>query len=62
MYFDADDLEQISIHGGKLKRKKIYNRSLVIEHLNQSLITSSPFGRLSSYIKAFLDKYVEQKN
>ena len=34
----------------------------VVNHLNQSFTISSPFGRLISYAKAFIDKYVELKN
>ena len=37
-------------------------RNYVINHLNQSFLISSPFGRLISYIKAFLEKYVELRN
>ncbi len=61
MYFDAKDLDQFSSHRKKTINKLEY-RSYVIKHLNQSLIISSPFGRLVSYIKAFLEKYVELKN
>ena len=60
MYFDANDLDELSIHRKEVLNKQEY-RSYFIKHLNQSLIVSSPFGRLVSYIKAFLDKYVEVK-
>ena len=61
MYLDADDLDQLSSHRSEFASKREY-RNYLIDHLNQSLFASSPFGRLNSYIKAFLDKYVELKN
>ena len=61
MYFDADDLERLTSNGLD-SQTNIKYRNTVINHLNQSLLISSPFGRLISYIKAFLDKYVELKN
>ena len=61
MYFDANGLDQFSRNSRKYE-KTIEYRNYVIDHLNQSLIVSSPIGRLNSYIKAFLDKYVELKN
>ncbi len=41
---------------------KSFYRDDLVDHLNQSLFVSSPLGRVNSYIKAFLDKYVELKN
>ena len=61
MYFDADYPDQLSSHRIKFASKTEY-RNYLIDHLNQSLFVSSPFGRLNSYKKAFLDKYVEFKN
>ena len=61
MYFNADDLEHLSSNGTDFQTNLEY-RNFVINHLNQSFFISSPFGRLVSYIKAFLDKYVEFKN
>ena len=61
MYFEADDLEHLPSNGIDFQTNLKYRNS-VINHLNQSLVISSPFGRLVSYIKAFLDKYVELKN
>tara|TARA_Y100001968_G_scaffold250855_1_gene235962 strand:+ start:580 stop:765 length:186 start_codon:yes stop_codon:yes gene_type:complete len=60
MYFEADDLDQIPINGIDFQANLEY-RKFVINHLNQSLFISSPFGRFLSYKKAFLDKYVELK-
>ncbi len=61
MYFEANDLDKCSSHRKEFINKGEY-RSFVINHLNQSLFVSSPFGRLVSYIKAVQDKYVELKN
>ena len=61
MYFEADDLDLLPSSGMNFQTNLKY-RNTVINHLNQSLLISSPFGRLVSYIKAFLDKYVELKN
>jgi len=61
VYFEADDLDHLPSNGTDFKTNLEY-RNLAINHLNQSFIISSPFGRLVSYIKAFLDKYVELKN
>tara|TARA_Y100001968_G_scaffold191928_1_gene175843 strand:- start:104 stop:289 length:186 start_codon:yes stop_codon:yes gene_type:complete len=61
VYFQADDLEHLPSNGTDLQVNLKY-RKLIIGHLNQSFVMSSPFGRLVSYIKAFLDKYVELKN
>ena len=61
MYFEANDLDQISSQGKNFIIKG-ENRNHLIRHLNQSLFISSPIGRMFSYIKAFLDKYVELKN
>ena len=61
MYFKADDVDHFSSNGKDFQTNLKY-RSLAINHLNQSFVISSPFGRLVSYIKAFLDKYVELKN
>ena len=61
MYFEADDLDHLQSDGNDFKSNLKY-RNYVINHLNQSLFISSPFGRLVSYIKAFLNKYVELRN
>ena len=61
MYFDADSLYPTS-NNRRVFRKKSSNREYLVDHLNQSLFVSSPVGRLNSYIKAFLHKYVELKN
>ncbi len=61
MCFEADDLDELSSERGDFKNEVEY-RNYFVAHLNQSLFISSPFGRLNSYIKAFLDKYVELKN
>ena len=61
MYFEADDLDHLTSNGKDYKKNLEY-RNFAINHLNQSFVISSPFGRLVSYIKAFLDKYVELKN
>ena len=61
MYFDANELDKLSSHRNEFINKREY-RSYVIQHLNQSLFVSSPYGRFVSYIKAFQDNYVELKN
>ncbi len=61
VYFDADDLDRLASNGPGFQTNLEY-RNFAINHLNQSFVISSPFGRLASYIKAFLDKYVEFKN
>ena len=61
MYFEADDLDHLKTNGTDFKTNLEY-RNFAINHLNQSFVISSPFGRLVSYIKALLDKYVELKN
>ena len=61
MYFEADDLDHLPSNGTDFQRNLEY-RHFAINHLNQSFVISSPFGRLVSFIKAFLDKYVEVKN
>ena len=61
MYFEADDLDHLSSKRIDFQTNLEY-RHFAINHLNQSFVISSPFGRLVSYIKAFLDKYVEVKN
>ena len=61
MYFEADDIDT-SISNGKDFKTNLKYRNFFINHLNQSFVVSSPSGRLVSYIKAFLDKYVELKN
>ena len=61
MYFKADDLEHLTSNEIDFHANLTY-RNTVINHLNQSLVVSSPFGRLVSYIKAFLGKYVELRN
>ena len=61
MYFEADDLDHLTINGTDYQTN-LECRKFAINHLNQSFVISSPCGRLVSYIKAFLDKYVEVKN
>ena len=61
VYFEADDLDRLTCNGTDFQTN-LENRNVAITHLNQSFIISYPFGRLVSYIKAFLDKYVEVKN
>jgi len=61
VYFEADDLDHLTSNGTDFQTNLEY-RNFAINHLNQSFVISSPFGRLVSYIKAFLDKYVEMKN
>ena len=61
MYFEVDDLDPLPSNGAGFQANLEY-RKLIINHLNQSFVISSPLGRLVSYIKAFLDKYVELKN
>ena len=61
MYFEADDLDHLTSNRKDFQANLEY-RHFAINHLNQSFFISSPFGRLVSYIKAFLDKYVEVKN
>ena len=61
MYFEADDLDHLTSNGTDYQINLEY-RNFAINHLNQSFFISSPLGRLVSYIKAFLDKYVEVKN
>ncbi len=61
MYFEAEDHDLLPSNG-KDSHKNLEYRNFFINHLNQSFAISSPFGRLVSYINAFLDKYVEMKN
>ena len=61
VYFEADDLDHLTSNGTDYQTNLEY-RNFALNHLNQSFVISSPFGRLVSYIKAFLDKYVELKN
>ena len=61
MYFEAGDLDDLPSNRTDFYTN-LADRNFVINHLNQSFVISSPFGRLVSYIKAFLDKYVELKN
>ena len=61
VYFEADDLDYLASNGSNSPANIEY-RNFAINHLNQSFVISSPLGRLVSYIKAFLDKYVEVKN
>ena len=61
MYFEVDDLEHFSSKGKDFQSNLEY-KNFLINHLNQSFVISSPYGRLVSYIKAFLDKYVEMRN
>ena len=61
VYFEADDLDHLTSNGKDYQTNLEY-RNFAINHLNQSFVISSPFGRFVSYINAFLDKYVEMKN
>ena len=61
MYYEADDLDDLTSNGTDFQTNLEY-RNFAINHLNQSFVTSSPIGRMISYMKAFLDKYVELKN
>ena len=61
VYFEADDHDQLPRNGNDFQANLKY-RNLVNNHLNQSFAISYPFGRFVSYVKAFLDKYVELKN
>ncbi len=61
MYFEADDLDHLTSNGIEYQTNLEY-RNFAINHLNQSFVISSLYGRLSSYINEFLDKYVEMKN
>ena len=61
MYFEADDLDHQPSNTKDFQTNLKY-RNCVINHLNQSYVISSPLGRLVSYIKAFLEKYVELRN
>ena len=61
MYFETDDLDHLTSNRSDFQTNLEY-RNFAITHLNQSFVISSPCGRLVSYIKAFLDKYVEVKN
>ena len=61
VYFEADDFDHLTSNRKDFKTNLQY-RNFAINHLNQSFVISSPFGRLVSYINAFLDKYVEVKN
>ena len=61
VYFEADDLDHLPSKETDLQTNLEYKK-FAINHLNQSFFISSPFGRLVSYINAFLDKYVEMKN
>ena len=61
MYFEAYDHDHVISNGTDFQANLQYRNS-VITHLNLSFVISSPFGRLVSYIKAFLNKYVELKN
>ena len=61
MYFDTDDLDHLQSNRKDL-HTNLEDRNFVINHLNKSFIISSPSGRLFSYLKAFIYKYVELKN
>ena len=61
MYFEANDLDHLPSNRSDFQTNLEY-RNFVINHLNKSFLISSPWGRLVSYIKAFLDKYVELRN
>ncbi len=61
VYFEADDLDHLTSNGTDYQTTLEY-RKFAINHLNQSFVISSSFGRLVSYINAFLDKYVEMKS
>ena len=58
VYFKANDIDQLSMDLKGSMNKNQY-RNHLIKHLNQSLFASSSFGRLVSYIKAFIDKNVD---
>ena len=60
MNFEVDELDHLSSKRTDFQTNLEY-RHFAINHLNQSFAISSPFGRLVSYINAFLDKYVEVK-
>ncbi len=61
MYFEVDDLDPLPSNGAGFQANLEY-RKLIINHLNQSFVISSPYGRFVSYIKAFLYKHLELKN
>ena len=61
VYFKANDIDQLSMNIKGSMNDNEY-RNYIISHLNQSLFASSPYGRLVSYIKAFLEINVELKN
>ncbi len=61
MYFQTDELDHLPSNAKDFQTNP-ENRILIINHLNQSFVMSSPFGRLVSYIKAFSERYVELKN
>ena len=61
MYFEAVELDHLPSNGNGFQTRIVY-RNLIIKHLNQSFAISFTFGRLVSYLKAFLDRYVELKN
>ena len=52
VYFEADDLDHLTSNGTDF-HTNIEDRNFVINHLNQSFVISSPFGRLVAYIKHF---------
>ncbi len=53
MYFEADNLDHLTSNRKDFQTNLEY-RNFAITHLNRSFVVS--------YIKAFLDKYVELKN
>ena len=61
VYLEVEDLDHLPIKGTDFQSNQEY-KNFVINHLNQSFVISSPYGRLVSYIKAFLDKYIEMRN
>ena len=61
MYFEAANFDHLPSNGKDFQTNLEY-RNFAINHLDQSFVNSSPFGRLVSCINAFLDKYVEVKN
>ncbi len=54
LYFNVDDLNQIPCQRTNFEMNHEC-WSLLVNHLNKSLNISSPFGRLFSYRKAYLD-------
>tara|TARA_Y100001968_G_C19116344_1_gene599724 strand:+ start:136 stop:321 length:186 start_codon:yes stop_codon:yes gene_type:complete len=61
VYFEADDIDHFPSNAKDFQTDLKY-KNFVIDHLNRSFVISSPFGRFVSYIKAFLNTYVELKD